>query len=81
MEERIKLDSLKDVLVELQKLQLEYHGKYVFGIRQYNNDTIKVWLDNMDEYYDWLFSKYHKEEWEETYNRVLYFLNKINNEE
>ena len=58
MEEQIKLDSLKDVLVELQKLQLEYHGKYIFGITQYNDDTIKVWLDNMDEYYDWISKNY-----------------------
>ena len=61
---------------------MKYYGKYVFGIRQYNNDTIKVWLDNMDECYGWFkFSKYHKEEWEGTYNRVLDFLKQINNEE
>ena len=74
---KIKLESLKDVLVELQKLQLEYHGKYVFGIRRYDDDTIKVWLDNMNEYCEWFkFSKYHKEEWEGTYNRILDFLKK-----
>ena len=79
MEEQIKLDSLKDVLVELQELQLMYYGECYICIDTYDTGSIDVYIGSP---YDELFEFSAIDDnnaWKSTYQKLLEYLKQINN--
>ena len=77
MEEQIKLESLKDVLVELQKLQLKYFGKCAFHINTFRKN-IEVLIP---EIYDCGFFNFSVFDncvaWRVVYERILEYLKRV----
>ena len=82
MEEQIKSDSLKDVLAELQKLQLEYYGKCYICVGTHESGGIDVYIGTIP--YDGSFGFSDIDDssvWKSTYQKLLEYLKQTNNEE
>ena len=76
-----KFSSQKSVLILLQQLQVKYFGKYAIEIMAYTTDSITVYIfTNSSKYGIFEFASYNDEPWDSMYQRVLDYLNEIENE-
>ena len=81
MEEQIKLDSLKDVLVELQELQLEYYGECYICVDTYDSGSIDVYIGSSYEKLFEFSAVDDSSTWKSTYQELLEDLKRVGYEE
>ena len=79
-----KLSSLNSLLILLQQLQVKYYSKCGFHLNMYQNGCLDVFIIKDEVKLSDAFSFYTRayvDEWKSTYQDLLLYLKKIDNEE